>query len=68
MGGDPYVLGILTFPKTLDRKDLGSISNGIAEAYKGHSLPCLSGIQKVFCFCITLSGMCKELLVPRQVG
>ena len=44
VGGDPYVLGILTFPKTLDRKDLGSISNGIAEDYKDHNLPCLSHI------------------------
>ena len=52
VGGDPNVLGILTFSKTLDRKDLGSTSNGITEDYKHHSFPCLSLNQKVPSICI----------------
>ena len=69
VGGDPNVLGILTFSRTLDRKDLGSISNGIAEDYyKDDNFPCLYHIQKLYSTCITLSDLDKELLVTRQVG
>lgn len=50
---DQNVLYILTPAKALDRKDLGFISNEIAEDYKGHGFPCLSSNQKVSSFCIT---------------
>lgn len=66
--GYTIVLCILTFQRLLtEERIFSSISNGIPKAYKGHSLPCLSGIQ-VSTFCITFSGMWKELLVPRQAG
>lgn len=57
MDGDQNVLCTLTSEKALDRRILGSISNGTAEDYKGHSNPCLSGNQKVSSLCITLSGL-----------
>ena len=62
------MLCILTFQRLLtEERIFSSISNGMPEAYKRHSLPCLSGIQ-VSTFCITFSDMGKELLVPRQAG
>lgn len=65
VNGDLNVLCVLNSAKTLDRERiLGIISNGIAEEYKSHSFPCLSDIQKVFSFCITLSNTCKELWFP----
>lgn len=62
----PNVLCIVTYSKSLDLKDLGSISNGNAEDYKDYGSPCLSSIHKVSIICITLSGLGKELLVSRQ--
>ena len=47
LDGDLNVLCILTFSKAVDRNNLGSILNGIAESYKGHIFPCLSAIQKI---------------------
>ena len=41
------MLCILTFSKTVDRNDLGSILNEVAEGYKGHIFPWLSAIQKI---------------------
>ena len=68
MDGFNIVLCILTFQRLLtEERIFSSISNGIHEAYKHHSLPCLSGIQ-FSNFCITFSGMGKELLVPKQAG
>ena len=68
MDGYNIVLCILTFQRLLtEERIFSSISNGMPEAYKRHSLPCLSGIQ-VSTFCITFSDMGKELLVPRQAG
>ena len=62
------MLCILTFQRLLtEERIFSSISNGMPEAYKRHSLPCLSGIQ-VSTLCITFSDMGKELLVPRQAG
>lgn len=68
LDGDPNVLCILGFSKTLDRKDLGSISYGIAEHYKDDSFLYLSSIQNVSSIYITLSGLGKEVLVSRQAG
>lgn len=46
VGGDPNVLGILTF-KDSDRKDLGGISNGIPEDYYKDHIPMPVHIQKL---------------------